>query len=481
MKFYYDNTDDGYTAPNKNKVWWLRDLYGYGYSNWYPAPMYSEVRAAIDDAARMTSTPTNTSSLGLRRDWSGFKLLKISFYGDPNNSVLASDKLFVGLADGADIANPAVVTLSHSLTKNKWQEVYIPLQGTGSFKAAKPALNLANIARIHIGIGNRGTPTAGGQGNIFIDDIQLLAYGVCIPGSVAGDFTGDCQVNEDDLKALTDGWLGVMTQMASPIINLDASGLSLGTLSNWSNTGTLGGVFDDNDVAYVYDNPKVAMVDGKKAVVFDGNDLLIWKTAVGGARKMAPATLTSDLNEPNDYTIIAEVYNSEIAFEEYYFAWARNGGDATCAAFGYGTSWDFGAVAHWGLTDMGFGLYYGFSTPPASQWHKIAITYNGTTEAVVVDGVVREVEDKDLAIYQNNPVTVGCRYDYNTGTLVLTPTLNFTGAVASVKVYAGAVPPGDLAIWMGSPLDLTKDNNINFKDLAVMGLKWLQPPVLFGN
>lgn len=285
----------------------------------------------------------------------------------------------------------------------------------------------------------------------------------------------------NDLEALTKVWLGTVPTMPTPIINLDASTLGLGPLNSWSNTGSLGGVFDDFNNVVPGDNPTVATVEGKKAVVFDGNDLLIWKTAAGGAIKLAPATLTSDHNEPNDYTIIAEVLNHDIANEEYYFAWARNGGDGTCASFGYGTSWDFGALAHWGWRDMGFGLYSGFQTPAAHVWHKIAITYDGTTETVVVDGIIREAEDKDLLIYQNNPVTVGCRYNYDTGTLVVTPTFNFSGAVASVKVYGQAVVPAELAMLMGSPINLINDTIINFKDFAVLANKWLVGPVLLGQ
>jgi hypothetical protein len=209
MKLYYDNS--GEVAAY---VTWDLDLYytiGGACQLTADGKKYSEARAAIDDAARITQA--SQESLKLTRKWGSFKLLKISFYGDPNNTWKTGanyENLWAGLADGNDIANPAIVYHSdaNALKNKKWQDWYIPL-GTGGFKTAKPTLNLNNIARIHIGIGNRESPPAsgGGTGFIIIDDIELLAYGVCIPGSVAGDLNDDCTVNYNDLKIMCNEWL----------------------------------------------------------------------------------------------------------------------------------------------------------------------------------------------------------------------------------------------------------------------------------
>jgi len=65
---------------------------------------------------------------------------------------------------------------------------------------------------------------------------------------------------------------------------------------------------------------------------------------------------------------------------------------------------------------------------------------------------------------------------------VVTPDLNLSGAVASIKVYGQAIAPADLAMLMGSPVNLfSSDNVINFKDLAVLANKWLVGPVLYGE
>ena len=53
----------------------------------------------------------------------------------------------------------------------------------------------------------------------------------------------------------------------------------------------------------------------------------------------APATITGDTNEPNDFTVIYEVYNPEIADEEILLTWAQRGGHAgTTAGFAYGSN-----------------------------------------------------------------------------------------------------------------------------------------------
>jgi hypothetical protein len=210
MKLYYNNIG---TAAVKY-VKWDDELYGAGSGGWcYSQKLYSEVRAAVDDAARITQA--SQESLKLTRDWHQFKLLKVSFYGDPNNTFLKTptanaENLWAGLADGNDIENPAIVYYpdANALKNQKWQDWYIPL-GTGGFQTAKPGLNLSNIARIHFGIGNRTNPVAsgGGKGFVFIDDIELLAYSVCIPGSVAGDLNEDCTVNYDDLEIMCNEWL----------------------------------------------------------------------------------------------------------------------------------------------------------------------------------------------------------------------------------------------------------------------------------
>jgi fimbrial isopeptide formation D2 family protein len=207
MKFYYDNG---------GTIKWISDLrlplpfWNYGAAWNYSAPNYSEASAAVDDAACLIDpdppfNPDDQNSLGMLRDWSGYKLLKLSYYGDPCNTVVSTDKLYVTLTDGnnsATVTNPDQTIIQ----KAGWHYLYIPLIGSGSFKEQNALLDLRYITRIYIGIGN-GSP--GGKGAVFFDDIRLYPVSVCIPGSVVGDFTCDCIVNYDDLKIMRDEWLTV--------------------------------------------------------------------------------------------------------------------------------------------------------------------------------------------------------------------------------------------------------------------------------
>jgi hypothetical protein len=464
MKLYYDN--DG-------TITWLPDLYGEDPYYNYTAPKYSEVSAAIDDAARLSSPnppfdPAAQDSLGIDRDLSGYTLLRVPVYGDPANTLAASEKLYVGLRDG-DGTEVTIYNPDPNIIKLLgWQDWYIRLS---NFPAQNANLDLTNIARIYIGIGVRGNNAFnGGRGAVFFDDIQLLLTGVCIPGSFAGDFTGDCTVNAADLQRMTELWLGQMPTMPTPVIQLDASGLAIGTLSTWSNTGSAGGSFNDFNSLVPGDNPIVAMVEGKKAVVFDGNDIL-------RATINAPASITGS----NPFTIIYNVWNLERGTDEEIFCWAKRGTYARYAAACYASGTAYAAAALWGAADVGFDR----GSPAAHTWHTIALTYKGDVNQpfyVVTDGQINTNVIRNLNLWPNNPMTVGGAYNGNPDD-VNNPTITggyfYSGALAKLEVYNVYVPPGNLAILMGTPIDMKKDSVINFRDIAIFAKNWMLGPVLW--
>jgi hypothetical protein len=468
MKLYYDN--DG-------TITWLPDLYGEDPYYTYTAPKYSEVSAAIDDAARLDSPnppfdPAAQDSLGINRDWSSYKLLRIPVYGDPANTLAASEKLYVGLRDGdgteVTIYNPDPNVLKQLF----WQDWYIPL---ADFPAKNANLDLHNIARIYIGIGVRGNNAFnGGRGAVFFDDIQLLSTSICISGSVSGDFTNDCTVNAADLQRMTELWLGQMPTMPTPLIQLDASStVFFGPVPkdfNWVNTGSLHGGFKDFNTLTLQDNPTVSIIEGKIAMVFDGNDIL-------RGSMLAPASITGG----NPFTVIYTVWNLTVDADEEVFSWAKRGTTARSAAVCYSSDVGWGAVAHWDLPyDMGFDR----GTPAAHTWHTIGVTYKGgpnSVETVMVDGVVNATEVKTLNIWPSCPMTVGSAYDGNSydPNVQITPIRPYSGALAKIEVYNVYVPPGNLAILMSTPIDMKKDSVINFRDIAIFARNWMLGPVLW--
>jgi glycine/serine hydroxymethyltransferase len=74
-------------------------------------------------------------------------------------------------------------------------------------------------------------------------------------------------------------------------------------------------------------------------------------------------------------------------------------------------------------------------------------------------------------------MTIGAAYDGNSSdpNVTITSIRPFSGALANLKVYSVAIPPGNLAMLMGTPIDMKQDvdNRINFKDLALFANNWM--------
>jgi hypothetical protein len=106
-------------------------------------------------------------TLSTNRNWTegGVGELSLWFHGDPANS---PERLYVAVSN---VAGSAVV-VSHddpgAATIDTWTEWVIPLQ-----TLADQGINLTNVDRIAIGLGNRSNPIAGGSGKMLFDDIRL--------------------------------------------------------------------------------------------------------------------------------------------------------------------------------------------------------------------------------------------------------------------------------------------------------------------
>jgi hypothetical protein len=55
----------------------------------------------------------------------------------------------------------------------------------------------------------------------------------------------------------------------------------------------------------------------------------------------------------------------------------------------------------------------------------------------------------------------------------------YKGAIAKIEVYDYAMTAGQMAMVMGSSIDMKKDNVIDFKDLALFAKQWLVGPILW--
>lgn len=123
-----------------------------------------------------------------------------------------------------------------------------------------------------------------------------------------------------------------------PIVDLDASDLAEGAISDWANAGSLGESFT------AVGDPVVKLVDQVKAVQLDGDgDWLVGP--------IAPDSVTG----ANPRTVDAWIHNFTLDSEETVFSWGRRGGpEGSNVSFNHGSNPTFGAVGHWGAPDIGW-------------------------------------------------------------------------------------------------------------------------------
>ena len=97
------------------------------------------------------------------RDWTenGVSTLTIWFRGDSAN---AAETLYVALNGSAVVSydNPDAAQIGI------WTEWTIDLQAF-----ADQGVNLTNVDKIALGLGDRNNPQAGGSGTMYFDDIRL--------------------------------------------------------------------------------------------------------------------------------------------------------------------------------------------------------------------------------------------------------------------------------------------------------------------
>lgn len=157
---------------------------------------------------------------------------------------------------------------------------------------------------------------------------------------------------------------------AEIIVNLDATPLSPGPLTMWTNTGTLGDIFTNAGPVV----PQVTTIAGGTGISFIGG-------TGGGAGThyvgpVAPASVTGGSSR----SLEAWVYNPSAQAEETVFGWGRRGGpDGSNVSFNHGTDGTFGAVGHWGAPDIGWNGQIQFS-----RWTYIVYTWDSTTQTTSV-------------------------------------------------------------------------------------------------
>lgn len=236
---------------------------------------------------------------------------------------------------------------------------------------------------------------------------------------------------------LTAGLLaaGILTSVQAQIqsagtllVDVDATGSTLGPMNSITNHGTLQGSFTAVGAGAV---PNVTTVGGTKAMQFDGGDVLQLQDA-SGTPILAPPDITG-----GDPTCSIEVWalNPDLANEEALVSWGhRGGGDGTNMSFNYGSDFRWGAVGHWGNGDMGWNNLGG--GPVANKWHHLVFTYDGSTQKIYADGAFQNGEYLGAGAINTYPDTyllIGAQSDSSGAGIQ--PDLRFTGSIARVRVH----------------------------------------------
>jgi len=195
------------------------------------------------------------------------------------------------------------------------------------------------------------------------------------------------------------------------LIDMDANEFQPGLpVTQWKNKGVLGGEFKA-----AARSPLAAMVAGKKAVVFNGSQLMESSFDV-------PLSLAAN----SSYSVLFWVYTQQVKDEAPVISWASGGRDLNNAVFGYGKQKGFGAVQHGGFSDM----QYQKSVPETGKWHQVAITFDGNYEKIFVDGEPNNQENKMLFVKTAKAFLIGAKNARQP---------SFNGAIASLKVYDHAL------------------------------------------
>lgn len=156
---------------------------------------------------------------------------------------------------------------------------------------------------------------------------------------------------------------------------------------------------------------------------------------------LGPAT-TDDLDGASDRSIEVWVYNPVITDEETLVAWSRRGGpDGSNLSFNYGANGSYGAVGHWGASDMGWS-----GTPPAGTWHYLVYTYDGAqTARVYADGLLKTEKAlaAPLATHPGLPIRIAAQA--NTSATDFDFNQSLRGSIAMVRIHGGMLSGGDVA------------------------------------
>ncbi|WP_291856572.1 family 43 glycosylhydrolase [Marinilabilia sp.] len=205
----------------------------------------------------------------------------------------------------------------------------------------------------------------------------------------------------------------------SCIANLDAESLKAGQFVNeLPNKGAIGGHFKSTKPL------KIEEIDGVKAFVFDGEQIL-------ELSEEAPGSMS--WNAP--YTVAAWVKNPQVGENECIATWTsrENMLMGSYSALMYGTG-RYGAVAHGdGYVDLAY-----VNVPEEDKWHHISLVFDGMKEVLYVNG--EPVIEQPISLFvENSRVIIG-----GSGF----PQENFSGYISTFRLFDKPMKMDEVEVLM---------------------------------
>ncbi|MGD8501039.1 MAG: AbfB domain-containing protein, partial [Phycisphaerales bacterium] len=387
---------------------------------------------------------------GAIRNWTqeGVKGLSLWFYGDPANS---PEQMYVAVANSTGA--PAVVPYggdTDDLQKGTWQEWNIDLREFSG-------VNLTDVNSIAIGFGNRDNPQIGGSGKMYFDDIRLYRPR-CVPSLLKpdADLSGNCIVDYADLEIIADNWLGSGYEVTPT--DPGAAGLvAYYGLENNTQDGSGNSHHGTAQGAPTYVSGPAGY---GTAMSFDG-------TVQGNYVDLGtfdPSAATGQLSIAMwaKWYGLSGFYQGLIGKRD---AWTADD-----------TMWCLEIEVN--TAELRFFQYdswpdHGFNVLPIGEWQHVAVSFNGTTVAMYIDG--KPVGGSPA--FSFGPRTDGIVVFGACEAIGGNP---FNGALDEVRLYDRALSGTEVAWLAGKtepftePFDMNKDDTVDFKDFAIIADQWLE-------
>lgn len=218
-------------------------------------------------------------------------------------------------------------------------------------------------------------------------------------------------------------------------VDIDATVLPAGQVTDITNSGTLGGFFETcNSSGAPTTNGLIVVTNGVAGISLTTSYVMQLRSATNAGPLIPPP---AGVVGPNATTTI-EIWamNPSVATDECMVSWGNRGFAGQNMAFEYGYDGNLGAVTHTTAPDLAWDPLGG--CPLNNYWHHLVYTYNGTNESVYVDGALANSKVGAVNIATNAGIMLGAQWT-NNGTGISTAPALATLFIARLRIHDEAL------------------------------------------